>query len=76
VRQATLDNIALVPASFLSEPAQKQKYTTIAKHLPRGSVLLCPPPYAKQKEALSKVAAYFREKGHLVRTLPVSAIAL
>ncbi len=50
VRQAKLDTIALVPASFLSVPARKQQYTTIAKHLPRGSVLLCPPPYAKQKK--------------------------
>ncbi len=38
LRQARMDNLALVPASLLK--SQKAKYQTIAKHLSTGGVLI------------------------------------
>jgi len=70
IRKAKLDNIALVPASLLF---QKGKYQTIANNLPGRGVLICE---ANKKERLShildSVAAFFRQNGHFVKTLPSS----
>ncbi len=72
IRKAKLDNIALVPASLLS---RKGKYQTIANNLPGRGVLIC---RNEKKERISlileRVAAYFQQRGHFVRTLPYSLI--
>ena len=70
IRKAKLDNIALVPASLLP---RKGKYQTIANNLPNGGVLIC---QTEQKHRISaileNVAAFFRQNGHFVKTLPYS----
>ena len=70
IRKAKLDNIALVPASLLF---QKGKYQTIANNLPGRGVLICE---TEKKERIShildSVAAFFRQRGHFVKTLPYS----
>ncbi len=70
IRKAKLDNIALVPASLLF---QKGKYQTIANNLPGRGVLIC---QAEKKERISRilerVADFFRQNGHFVKTLPYS----
>ena len=72
IRKAKLDNIALVPASLLS---RRGKYQTIANNLPGRGVLICE---TNKKERMShileRVAAFFRQRGHFVRTLPYSVI--
>ena len=72
VRKAKLDNIALVPASLLY---QKGKYQTIANNLPGQGVLIC---QTDKKERIShileRVAAFFRQNGHFVKTLPYSLL--
>jgi hypothetical protein len=72
IRKAKLDNIALVPASLLF---QKGKYQTIANNLPGRGVLICE---ANEKEPISqildRVAAFFRQRGHFVKTLPYSLL--
>jgi hypothetical protein len=72
VRHARLDNIALVPASLLPK---KGKYQTIANNLPGQGVLIC---RADNKERIShileRVAVFFRQRGHFVKTLPYSMI--
>ena len=72
VRKAKLDNIALVPASLLF---QKGKYQTIANNLPERGVLICE---TNKKERISRilerVAVFFRQNGHVVKTLPSSLL--
>ena len=72
VRKAKLDNIALVPASLLF---QKGKYQTIANNLPGQGVLIC---RTEKKErithVLERVAVFFRQRGHFVKTLPYSLL--
>jgi hypothetical protein len=72
IRKAKLDNIALVPASLLF---QKGKYQTIANNLPGRGVLICE---ADKKERLTpildRVADFFRQNGHFVKTLPYSLL--
>jgi hypothetical protein len=72
VRRARLDNIALVPASLLF---QKGKYQTIANNLPGRGVLIC---RNEKKERISHilehVATFFRQRGHVVKTLPYSLL--
>jgi hypothetical protein len=72
IRKAKLDNIALVPASLLF---QKGKYQTIANNLPGRGVLIC---QTEKKERIShileRVADFFRQNGHFVRTLPYSIL--
>jgi hypothetical protein len=72
VRQARLDNVALVPASLLP---RKGKYQKIANNLPRGGVLICQ-THKKQRisHILKRVASWLSENGHFVRTLPYSLI--
>lgn len=70
IRKARLDNIALVPASLLF---QKGRYQTIANNLPGGGVLICDTNKKAQISLmLDRVAAYFRQNGHFVKTLPSS----
>ncbi len=72
IRKARLDNIALVPASLLT---RKGKYQTIANNLPTGGVLICEDSSKQRiKVILEKVAAFLRENGHFVRTLPYSML--
>jgi len=72
VRRVRLDNVALVPASLLP---RKVTYQTIANNLPRQGVLIC---QADKKERifhiLEHVAAFFRQKGHVVKTIPYSLL--
>jgi len=72
LRRAKLDNIALVPASLLF---QKGKYQTIANNLPGRGVLICE---TNNKERIShildSVAAFFRQKGHVVKAIPYEVI--
>ena len=72
IRKAKLDNIALVPASLLY---RKAKYQTIANNLPGRGVLIC---RNEKKERIShileRVAVFFRQKGHVVKTLPYSLL--
>ena len=72
IRKAKLDNIALVPASLLY---QKGKYQTIANNLPGQGVLIC---QTDKKERIShileRVAAFCRQNGHFVKTLPYSLL--
>ncbi len=72
VRQARLDNVALVPASLLP---RKGKYQRIANHLPRGGVLICQ-THKEQRisHILERVADFFRQRVHFVRTLPYSLL--
>ena len=72
IRKAKLDNITLVPASLLFH---KGKYQTIANNLPGRGVLIC---QTEKKERLTyvleRVAAFFRQHGHVVKTLPASLL--
>ncbi len=73
IRKARLDNIALVPASLLLQ--NQEKYQRIANNLPQGGVLIC---QTDKKHCLGVIltsaAAFFREHGHFVRTLPYSML--
>lgn len=72
VRNARLDNIALVPASLLPK---KGRYQTIANNLPRGGILICETGEKQRLTTiLERVAQFFRQRGHFVRTLPYSVI--
>jgi hypothetical protein len=72
LRKAKLDNIALVPASLLF---QKGKYQTIANNLPGEGVLICQTDKKEQiTHVLERVAVFFRQNGHFVKTLPYSLI--
>jgi hypothetical protein len=70
VRQARLDNVALVPASLLP---RKGKYQRIANNLPKGGVLICQTDKKQRiSRILAQVAQWLRKNGHFVRTLPSS----
>ena len=72
IRRAKLDNIALVPASLLF---QKGKYQTIANNLPGRGVLICDTNKNERiSRILDNVAAFFRQHGYFVRTLPSSLL--
>ena len=72
IRKAKLDNIALVPASLLF---QKGKYQTIANNLPERGVLICQAErHERVIRILERVAAFFRQNGHFVKTLPYSLL--
>jgi hypothetical protein len=72
VRHARLDNIALVPASLLPK---KGKYQTIANNLPGQGVLLCQIDNTERiTNILEHVAAFFRQRGHFVKTIPYGVI--
>ena len=72
IRKAKLDNIALVPASLLF---QKGKYQTIANNPPGQGVLICQAErQGRVSHILERVADFFRQRGHFVRTLPYSLL--
>jgi hypothetical protein len=72
VRRARLDNVALVPASLLP---RKGKYQRIANNLPKGGILICQTDKRQRiSRILARVAKFFAENGHFVRTLPYSLI--
>src|SRR5438477_6167393 len=72
LRKAKLDNIALVPASLLFN---KGKYQTIANNLPGRGVLICQTDKKERiTHILERVAAFFRQNGHFVKTLPYSVL--
>ena len=71
IRQAKLDNIALVPASLLS---LKSTYQPIANNLPTGSVL-CIPGTQRQQKIMVKVMQFFRDRGYQVITMPIEGIS-
>ncbi len=73
VQNARMDNIALVPASLLV--GERDKYQTITNNLPKGSVLICEAPQKPRiSKILEQVAAFLREQGHFVKTLPYSMV--
>ena len=70
--RAKLDNIAIVPASMLSNKASLKKKV---RQLPRGQVLLCHTrENAKQKRILERVKAVFRRLGYAVTLLPMEQV--
>jgi hypothetical protein len=72
IRKAKLDNIALVPASLLF---QKGKYQTIANNLPGRGFLICRNEKKERiSQILDRVADFFQQNGHFVRTLPYSLL--
>jgi hypothetical protein len=72
VRRARLDNIALVPASLLP---LKDTYQTIANNLPGQGVLICQTDKkVRITHILERVAVFFQQHGHVVKTLPSSLL--
>ncbi len=72
IRNARLDNLALVPASMLP---YKEQWQRIANELPQGSTLIIlPSPSSKQRRNCEKVARQLREAGHQVVTLPAEEV--
>lgn len=68
LRNAQLDNIAIVPASLLP---QKARYQALANQLPAGDILVIMPQSTASQRVLHTVAALFRHNGHHVHTLHV-----
>jgi hypothetical protein len=72
IREARLDNIAIVPASMLPLTATLQERINT---LPSGAVLLC---YAeentRQRKILARVEETLREHGHTVRHLSMGEV--
>ena len=67
LRRATLDNIAIVPASMLP---LKGTIQDLLHTMPQGGVFLCHvPENAKQKRVLERVGEVFRQHGHVVTNL-------
>jgi hypothetical protein len=72
LRNATLDNIAIVPASLL--PFQQILQEHMSK-LPPGAVFLCSiKENMKQRRILERVGELFRQHGHKVRHLPLEQV--
>ena len=72
IRNASLDNLALVPASMLP---YKEQWQRIANELPQGSTLIILPSLTnKQRKNCEKVAQQLREAGHQVMTLPAEEV--
>src|SRR5437868_3125961 len=72
IRGATLDNVAIVPASLLRRRAT---YQALANSLPRGQVLIVLPPIDRpQRKTVDKVVDLMRAKGRVVTTLPINQI--
>ena len=67
--KASMDNIAIVPASLLG---LKALWQTAANTMPQGSVLLCHSQQnTRQRKLLERVGETFRQQGHAVMNLPV-----
>jgi hypothetical protein len=74
LRTARADTITLVPASLLPH---KARYQAIARHLPRGDVLIVlPETDCPERQLLETTARLFAAKGRHVTTLPSTAIAV
>lgn len=71
IRQAKLDNIALVPASLLPFKAD---YQATANKLPTGSVL-CVPGTLQQQKIIESIRQFFKTHGHQVIIMPLEQIA-
>jgi hypothetical protein len=69
IRQATLDNIAIVPASMLTD---KDDLKEKVKKLPRRQVFLYhTKENTKQRQVLERVKEIFRHLGYAVTLLPM-----
>jgi prephenate dehydrogenase len=69
IRQARLDNIAIVPASMLTG---KESLQEKVKKLPRRQVFLChTKENTKQRQVLERVKEIFRHLGYAVTLLSV-----
>lgn len=67
LRKATLDNLALLPASLLPFKAE---YQAIANHQTPGTILvLLPSANTRSRHTLEQVAAELEAKGQLVQVL-------
>jgi hypothetical protein len=67
LRNAKLDNIAIVPASMLPLKGTIQH---LLNNLPQGAVFLChSAANAKQKRVLERVGEVFKQHGHVVTNL-------
>ena len=72
IRRATLDNIAIVPASMLTGTEELQEKV---KKLPRRQVLLCHTrENTKQKRILEHVKEIFRRLGYGVTLLSMEQV--
>jgi hypothetical protein len=70
--RASLDNIAIVPASMLES---KENLKEQVKKLPRGEVFLCHmQENTKQRKVLERVKAIFRRLGYAVTLLPMERV--
>ena len=69
LRRATLDNLALVPASLLP---YKQEWQQLANRLPRGATWIGRPASGsrRQRRTLETVATGLRAQGRTVATVP------
>ncbi len=69
LRRATLDNLALVPASLLP---YKREWQQLANRLPRGATLIVLPTTGsrRQRRTHATVATGLRAKGRTVATVP------
>jgi hypothetical protein len=74
LRKATLDNIAIVPASMLP---LKGTIHHLLNTLPQGAVFLCHvSANAKQQRVLERVGEVFRQHGHAVTNVPMEQVVL
>jgi hypothetical protein len=52
-------------------------YLTITSNLPKGGILICETPQKPRiSRILEQVAAFLREQGHVVKTLPYSMLTM
>ena len=72
IQRATLDNIAIVPASMLTD---KEELKEKVKKLPRRQVFLCHSrENIKQRQILERVREVFRRLGYAVTLLSVEQV--
>ena len=72
IRQATLDNIAIVPASMLTD---KEDLKEKVKKFPRRQVFLYhTKENTKQRQLLERVREIFRHLGYAVTLLPMEQV--
>jgi hypothetical protein len=72
IRRATLDNIAIVPASMLTG---KESLKEKVRALPRRQVFLCHTrENTKQQRILERVKEIFQRLGYAVTLLPVERV--
>ena len=72
IRQATLDNIAIVPASMLTD---KEDLKEKVKKFPRRQVFLYhTKENTKQRQLLERVREVFRHFGYAVTLLPMEQV--